>query len=380
MPKEPTDDELKAVLLTKRAKPKPQAVGRLLSTGLTPLNLALSGRKQGGVPKGTFLLLVGDTSSGKTWLTHTLFAEANINPKFNDYRFYYDPTERGAKFDVAHYFGDSLAERIEPPAGTLANPVYSTTLESFYYHSDDCFSTGPCIYILDSMDPLMAASEDERFDNNKAAHADGDDPEKSYNTDRARANSAGLRRIYGKMAQSESILVVVLQTRTNIGFGSQYKPKTKGGGLALDFYPDLVLWTSVHGKIVRPVKVAGGVSLPRHIGTTIEIECKKNRWTGWEGKSYATFYKRFGLDDLETCVDYLLAEGYWKAKGGAKEGKSAKDTKSVEAPEFDWSGPKEGLIKHIQSTERQAELRDLVATVWAAVEEACTVDRINPYR
>src|SRR4051812_12715337 len=104
-----------------------------VSTGSTRLNLAISGKSYGGFQKGTYNLFVGDSSSGKTFITLTTLAEAANNPAFDDYQLIYDPAEGGAKMDFGHFFGQKLAERIADPYGgrDWSMPRASTTVEEF---------------------------------------------------------------------------------------------------------------------------------------------------------------------------------------------------------------------------------------------------------
>ena len=67
----------------------------LLSTGSTLLNLACSENPFGGFLKGKYYLLVGDSDSGKTFLSMSCFAEAMIQKPFKNYRLIYDYVEDG---------------------------------------------------------------------------------------------------------------------------------------------------------------------------------------------------------------------------------------------------------------------------------------------
>ena len=144
--------ELKASL-KKKTKPKQYD---LLSTGSTLLNLACSGKAHGGFPTGSYIFMVGDSMSGKTWLSLTCLAEAVLDNKFKDHRFIYDNVERGARMELSRFFGQKMVDRLEPPAvDDEGNEVFSTYVEEFYFYLDDAFKDGrPFIYVLDSMDGL----------------------------------------------------------------------------------------------------------------------------------------------------------------------------------------------------------------------------------
>ncbi len=104
-----------------------------LSTGSTLLNLACTGYPFRGFAKGYYYFIVGDSTSGKTFLSLTCLAEASINKNFKDYRFIYDNSEGGALMDIERFFGSGVAERIEPPSLTEENDLYSVVLLKYFY-------------------------------------------------------------------------------------------------------------------------------------------------------------------------------------------------------------------------------------------------------
>jgi hypothetical protein len=90
--------------------------------------LSCSGNAKGGFAKGKYHFIVGDSASGKTWLSLTCLAEAAMNPEFENYRFIYDNVEDGALMDIERFFGSKVAERIESPAiDEDGLPDYSST-------------------------------------------------------------------------------------------------------------------------------------------------------------------------------------------------------------------------------------------------------------
>ncbi len=163
MTKIPTEN-IKKGLRRKRRTAQQSPI--LLSTGSTVLDLACSGRVEGGLLSGEYYFFCGDTDSGKTWMGMSLFAEASINPAFDNYRLIYDGVEGGALMDIEKYFGKKAAERIGPPATKEGGiPVCSDTIESFYFHVADALDAGkPFIYVLDSQDCLTSKSEIKKFE------------------------------------------------------------------------------------------------------------------------------------------------------------------------------------------------------------------------
>ena len=87
-----------------------------VSSGSTLLNLALTDHPHCGWQKGKMANVIGDSSSGKTFLTLTSFAEATQDDNFDDFRLIMDDAEHANEFNLEHLFGSAVAERIEPPA------------------------------------------------------------------------------------------------------------------------------------------------------------------------------------------------------------------------------------------------------------------------
>ena len=347
-----------------RDKDPIQKVSRrnLLSTGSTLLNLACSNNPYGGFLKGKYYLLVGDSTSGKTFLSMSCFAEASINKQFKDYRLIYDNVEDGMLMDIEGLFGSAVAKRVEPPAMEEGVPLHSYTIEEFYYNMDDAIKKGkPFIYVLDSMDSLSSEAEGDKFDQHKKAHRAGTKSPGSYGDGKAKKNSEGIRKILKGLRDTDSILVIVSQTRDNIGFG--FETKTRSGGRALKFYTTLEIWSSVLGSLKKTV-----AGKERQIGVHVGLKIKKNRITGMKREVELDIYPSYGIDDLGSCVDYLVSEKWW-----------TKSKQSIVAGEFDLTATRSKLMDHIEKNNLESELRSIVGKCWKSVDDACALHRKRKY-
>jgi len=355
-----TEDLKKA--LTKKKKRKILTTKDFVSTGSTLLNLACSGKPNCGFAKGKYYLIVGDSKSGKTFLSLTCLAEASINESFDDYRFIYDNSEDGAMMNIEKFFGEKVAKRMEGPSSNKGEDIFSTTIEEFYYYIDDALHEGqPFIYILDSMDSLSSEDEQDKFEEHKEAHRKGKEAAGSYGDGKAKKNSANLRRLLTPLRKSGSILIIINQTRDNLGFG--FEKKTRSGGRALRFYACLEIWSSVKKKISKFIK-----GKKRLLGVECNLQIQKNRITGKERTITIPIYYSFGFDDIGSCVDYLIEEGHWPQKGN-----------TIAAKEFKFKGSKEKLIQHIEQKGMEMDLQGIVGEVWEEIEEACTIKRKRRY-
>ncbi len=349
--------------LTAKKKPVVKTKG-LLSLGSTVLNMGCSDSPIGAIPKGNYVLFVGDSSSGKTWLALSCFAEAMISKRFKNYDIVYDNVENGALMDIAHYFGPRVAEKLQPPARDRhGDAVFSTTVESFYYHVHDRSKKGrPFIYVLDSMDALDSEDADELFEANKKASREGAKSKGSYGT-KAKRNSEMLRKVLKGIQQTGSVLIIICQTRDNIGFTAQFNPKVFSGGRSLRFYAGMEIWTQRKTKIKKTIK-----GKPRVIGIITECKIKKNRITGKDRTVEVPIYYDVGIDDTGSCIDYLISEKHWSVVKGM-----------IKAPEFGFKGPREKLVAKIENSNREKELRTLAGDVWKEIENASSIKRKNRY-
>ncbi len=348
----------------KKQKPSAVKTSELLSTGSTLLNLAISGKRNGGFPPGHVLLFVGDSQAGKSWLAKTIMAEACKNLFYSNYRLIDDNPERGTLMDIPRYFGKTLAGRLEKPN----SKGHSVTSEDFYDNVDDAVREGkPFIYTLDSEDALQPESAIKKASKNKNSRRkpqeNGEEVKGSYGTEKAKINSSGLRAAHNGLEDTKSILIIIKQTRENIGFGAIFNPKTRSGGKALSFYCSIEVWFSIKGKIKKTVR-----GKARVVGTILRIHVKKNRVSGRDRTVEIPFFVDFGLDDLLSCVNYLIEEKHWTGKEN-----------SVTAPEFDFSGSKDKLIALIEEGNREKELRSLTERVWNQIEQEMTVKRKPRY-
>jgi RecA/RadA recombinase len=348
--------------LIKKKRRKKLTPASFLSSGSTLLNLACSGKYYGAFIKGKYYYLVGDSSSGKTFLSLTCLAEASINPNFDKYRFIHDDVEGGALMSIEKFFGKEVARRIEPPAWENGEPVSSSTIEDAYYNIDDALNEGkPFIYILDSMDGLSSKAEQDKFEETKKAHRKGKTTAGSYGDGKAKKNSTNLRKLLKPLRQSGSILILISQTRDNLGIG--FNKKSRSGGHALTFYACLEIWSSIGERITKIVK-----GKTRQLGISCVCRVKKNRIQGKDRKIKMPIYHSFGIDDVGSCIDYLLDEGHWKQRGNM-----------IIAPEFKMKCTKEKLIRYIGIKELEKDLRMIVSDVWHEIEEACAVKRKRRY-
>lgn len=352
---------LKKKLLTRPKSPLAPDYRAGLSTGSTLLNLAMTGRTGVGFVPGSYYLLPGDSASGKTFLALTALAEACRSKHYAGYRLVYDAPERGARMDVAKFWGQQLAGRLEYR--------FSETVEDFYDSLDDLLKEGtPFVYVEDSESALSSQDERDKYQEQKQARRKGKEAVGSYGDGKAKKHSSNLRQVVTSKAftASGSILLVLSQTRDNIGFGSQFTPKVRAGGRALTFYAHSEIWFSIKETIKRTV-----LGKPRIIGHVLQVKVKKNRDTGREPVVELHHYPSHGFDDTGSLVAFLVEEKKWELKEGRVRCPGFFRTYEPLVPEK--------LVQLIEDNDRETDLKLLVAETWNEIDAACAVKRKARY-
>lgn len=346
--------------LLKKAKKEVITDDMLLHTGSTLLNCGLTNKPFGGFIKGRYFHIVGDSASGKTFLSLTCLAEACLNENFEDYDLIHDDVEGGNLMNI-HKLFPVLADRLQT--------VRSYFLEEMYYRIHDQLESGkPFIYVVDSMDGLTPKADVEKFKKQKNAFMKGREVAGSYGAAAAKINSQNLRQLMTPLMNTGSILLLISQSRDNLN--AMFDTKTNAGGKSVKFYATAQIWSSIKGKLKKSVK-----GKDRPVGITAKIQIKKNRATGKDRTIEIPIFNAFkgsggGFDDIGACIDYLIEEKHWKKKG-----------QSINAEEFGFSGTRDKLIARIEKKlrVRYPKLQRIVGEVWNSIEEECSVERKNRY-
>jgi RecA/RadA recombinase len=334
--------------LMRRTVETPIEAKDLLSTGSTNLNLACSGKPTGGIPKGTYVFMPGQSKGGKTWITMAILAEAMKSRHFKGYRLIRKDTERGALMDIPAYFGQELANTIE-----WAD--YPNTHEAMYDYMDDLVKKGdPFIKVVDSEAGLQSEAMLKHFEEKKKGKTAG-----SYAGSGQKTHSQRIRTVVNELEKTGSILIITGQTRHNMGMGAMFEPEVAVGGDALLFWAHLQIWCRRAGKMKKRVN-----GKDRKVGDKVSITVAKSRVTGKERTVKLYIPNDFGIDDTGSMIAYLLEE------------KKANLLKK----ELGVSGDLDSMAVEIEKQGKERELRRLVKDVWSGIEAECTVRRKPRYQ
>lgn len=325
----------------------------LVPTGSTLLNCACSDYHKGGYGIGKLVNLIGDSSSGKSLLALTAFAEMSMFTKYDDYRMIYDDVEAALEFNVNYLFGVDIGYRIE-------TKVTSNTIQDFYGNILKALKDGrPFVYILDSLDALSSIEEMDRamkmagIKKQSAKEAQTG----SYKTEKAKLVSEILRVTAREIKSTEALVVIISQTRDNLGFG--FTTKTRSGGKALKFYSAHEMWLSIKEPFRKK---------SREIGINSNAKVTKNKLTGKRRDVDIPIYYDYGVDDLTANIEFLVAEGVW-----------VKEKQTISADHISISGTKDTIIKHIEDKMLESVVAEIVGDTWIKIEEDLRLNRKRRY-
>jgi recombination protein RecA len=323
----------------------------LIPTGSAMLNLACSDNIRGGYSPGRIVNLIGDSSSGKTLLALSMLAEVANKEQFDDYRLIFDDAEAALEFNIDYLFGSVAADRIE-------TNNFSVTIEDYYGNVLKAIDKGePFIYVLDSFDSITALDEIKRSNQYRD---DKKNDKGSYKTEKARMSSEILRVIRGDINSTKSLVLVISQTRDNLGFGAMFQPKVRSGGKALKFYCSHEIWLAVGKK--DKVK-------DLEIGVEVFAKVSKNKLTGKRRNVIFPIYYDYGADDITSCINYLIENKVWK------QPKQKINTEGFIEDEF----TVKKLIKVIEEEDLEDDLLDLTQRAWTDKEDSVKLNRKRKY-
>lgn len=245
-----------------------------------------------GYPLGKIVNVVGNRSTGKTLLAIELCA--NFNKAYPESKIYYHEAE--AAFDPAYAetLGMPLAavEFVEP-SKTIPDVF---TVEGLFKKLDEIIEeklenkdTTPSIYVLDSLDALSDAKEQE-----------SEIDEGTYGMAKAKQLSTLFRRLVARMNKANLMFLVISQVRTKVNATAFGEKTTRAGGMALDFYASIILHLNETEKIQKTIN-----GIKRPIGVWVKVRCKKNKVALPYRECEVPIYFGFGIEDVIANINFL---------------------------------------------------------------------------
>ncbi len=229
-----------------------------LSTGFPPLDKAISGSYDKGLPSGRIIEIFGPPSSGKTAIATNVMAAAQRAggiAMFNDHERSFD-SRLGAELGLDLTPGQWVFKTPETFEESISN---SMRLASAVRSGKHIPTEAPIVIVFDSLASMVPKSKMAK---------DVDELNMNDNTALARATAAVFPAL-AQWCERHNILAIFLnQMRTKIGvmYGD---PTTTPGGNSPEYY------ASVRIKLGRSQIVEGPEKLK--VGQRIGAECVKNK-------------------------------------------------------------------------------------------------------
>jgi recombination protein RecA len=258
------------------------------STGCTPMDLAMADNLPGGAPVGRVVQLFGGASTGKSVLAETIMGYALRSGKkvfLCDVEYTFDSVfARKYGLDSSHenfYWGYSFMKEKQ-------SSQQPESIEEFFdvYLAEilKLRSRVPMVVVLDTLTALPSADE-----------LAGKIDEQGYRTSRARAISDGLRKYLALMNQRDVTLIVLDQTRDNVGgFGAA---EVTNGGRGMEFYSSV----RVHLKKGPQIKN----SKDKVIGIWAKFQVIKNKTAPPFRSGHYRIIFDYGMDDITSNLSWL---------------------------------------------------------------------------
>jgi len=278
---------------------KPEVALDAISTGSIGLDYAIG---IGGMPRGRIVEVFGGESSGKTTLALHVIAQAQRKGACA-----YIDAEHALDPIYARHIGVDTKKLLisQPDGGEEALQILQTLVES----------KKMSVVVVDSVAALTPRSE-----------MDGEIGSMQVGA-QARLMSQALRILTAAVAKSNTLVIFINQTRTNIGgYGD---PTTTAGGKALKFYASVRIQVALISKIKRGDEVMGGRVRAKVVKNKVsapfkstEYDLMYNEGISREGEIMA-LGEKFGVIKKSGMTysfgDIKLGVGYEKSRSFLRE-------------------------------------------------------------
>lgn len=280
----------------------PADVKRWISTGSRWLDSIIASKKnleyhnmeRGGIPVGRITEIAGLESTGKSFLSFLMGANAQ---KMGIDLVYFD-SESATDTSFIKRLGVDLEKILYLPATTIEN--VAETIDELLKENPN-----PMLFVLDSLANTPTIKELEKGDFNPQANI----------AIKPRVLSTVFAKLIDPIAQHGSTFIVVNQLKTNIDPSNPMvaltEPYIAPGGKATCFAYSLRLWLTSRKAKKWKIENEDGV----RIGSDVKVDIKKSRF-GSEGRkcNFKIYFNGdfLGVDDEESWFDACKFSKFFK--------------------------------------------------------------------
>jgi recombination protein RecA len=322
---------------------KPLDYNRVISTGSTLLDLAISGgrRRGGGIPAGIIVEIFGPEATGKTALAAEI--SSHIQAKGGKTKFA-DPEARLDK-EYCEIYGLHLNEKEDYFRPDMVTELFDAIWE---------WETNPETingFIADSIAALSTKMEMEDED--------------KMGMRRAKEFSEGLRKTCRKISSNDKLIVLTNQIRDTMNTMGDKEQST--GGHAVKFYSSLRLKTTFEFPqkyIKRQTNIAEKTKAEKIIGINTTVKIVKSTVDDPYREAPVRIVFGYGIDDIRANLEYLK-----KMTGNTKFPAVDKEWQSLE-----------GAIKYIEEKDYSDQLKEQAIDLWEEIEQKLKMERKPKHR
>lgn len=310
-----------------------------LQTGCTVLDLAIANQFPGGIPETRIVQFFGGFSTCKSVLASLILGYAIRGGRDA----YYGDIEHTLDSKFANLFGldsSKLANLYD-----FENETFPATIEEFFdvWLSNIIYkdvkhtklNRKPKVIVTDTITALPA-----KFESETAMDKQG------YGAYRAKQLSLGYRKYIRDLANSNTTLVIIDQTRDK--FGSAFGGESVPGGRGPEYYPSVRVHLQKAGKVTNS---SGAVT-----GIWVRFVVEKNKiGPPWREGRFKILFNH-SLDDIDSNLYFLSERQNGKDKANNKSQTMMLWGKEPHTRKY-W-------IKMVEGENLEAKLRDTVWTEW----------------
>lgn len=286
-------------------KPKKVIINKhYFPTGSDLLDIVVGGGEGFGYPIGKIINLVGDKSSGKTFLACEIVAATNYHPEYkNKLKWVYDDCESGFSFDTKKLYGFEIMpfKDEKRTKSKTVEDAYCNVRNFFEKLTDDEYG----IYVIDSLDALndkegkkIADEQFVRFKKRKESPEEKEEKEKgSYRMGKAKyLSNTFFPNLADLIEKKNGLLIIISQVRCNLDPFS-FEKYSRAGGKAMDFYAHTVLWLANVNKIMKK---------DRAVGITVKAQNNKSKTPRPYRSTFVKILFDYGIDNIQSNIDYAF--------------------------------------------------------------------------